>query len=113
MTRPVLAALLAAVLLGGWRESLLHPLEHRDAHGRFVHLHGADGGDARGENDPDDSNPSNRLGDSLAALAACAAQAPVLSADTRPDDRISSPPRRAPRLADAPPFLSHGPPRFA
>jgi hypothetical protein len=110
MTRALLAALLALALLGGWRASLLHPLEHVDEHGRFVHLTGTDGGDARGENDREDGNPSDRLGDSLAALAACAGQVQVFSADPRPDYRIPSYPLRAPRLADAPPFLSHGPP---
>jgi len=113
MTRPLLAALLAVALLGGWRASLLHPLEHVDEHGHFVHLAGADGGDARGENDHDDGNPSNRLGDSLAALAACAVQAQVFSGDLRPDYRIPSFPARAPRVAEAPPFLSQGPPASA
>ena len=110
MTRALLAALLAVALLGGWRASLLHPLEHIDEHGRFVHLTAAPGSDARGENDREDGNPSDRLGDSLAALAACAVQVQVFSGDPRPDYRIPSYPARAPRVADAPPFHSHGPP---
>jgi hypothetical protein len=101
---------LALALLAAWRAALLHPLEHVDERGRFVHLAGADGSDARGENDREERNPSDRLGDSLAALAACAVQAQVFSDDPRPDYRIPSYPARAPRAADAPPFLSQGPP---
>jgi len=101
---------LALALLAAGRAALLHPLEHVDEHARFVHLAGTDGGDARGENDRENGNPSDRLGDSLAALSACAGQAQAFSADPRPDYRIPSYPPRAPRLADAPPFHSHGPP---
>lgn len=109
MTRALAAVLLAVALLGGWRASLLHPLEHVDAHGHFVHLAGAEGGDARGENDHGD--PSDRLGDSLAALSACAAGAAPLLASGRAEHR-SIPPasQRAPRAAEPPPFLSQGPP---
>jgi hypothetical protein len=110
MTRLLAAGLLALALLGGWRQSLLHPLEHVDEHGRFVHLHGADGGDARGENDHD-GDPSERLGDLLALLATCAAGVlPVLECAWLEHD---APPRvspGAPRPGDAPPFLSQGPP---
>lgn len=110
MTRTWLVGVLALALLAAWQAALLHPLEHVDEHGRFVHLAGTDGGDARGENDHQDREPSDRLGDSLAALAACAVQVQVFSGDPRPDYRIPSYPARAPRVADAPPFHSHGPP---
>jgi hypothetical protein len=110
MTRAWLAGVLALALLAAGRAALLHPLEHVDEHGRFVHLAGTDGGDARGENDRENGNPSDRLGDSLAALAACAVQVQLFSGDARPDYRIPAYPARAPRVADAPPFRSHGPP---
>jgi hypothetical protein len=68
---------LAAALLLAWQGALLHPLEHLDERGHFVHLGGADGRDMRGENDRQDgpSDPSDKLGDALASLAACAVAA--------------------------------------
>jgi hypothetical protein len=110
VTRVLLAGLLTAALLGGWRASLLHPLEHVDEHGHFVHLHDADGGDARGENDHD-GDPSDRIGDLLALLATCAAGA--LPVSDSPSLEHDAPPRAfpgAPRAAEPPPFLSQGPP---
>jgi hypothetical protein len=111
MNRTWLAGLLASALLGAWQESLLHPLEHVDEHGHFVHLNGTDGSDARGENDHEDGNPSERLGDSLAALTACAAGAPQSLRPQQPG-HYSAPSayQGAPRVAEAPPFLSQGPP---
>jgi hypothetical protein len=72
-----LAGALAFALLSAWQAALLHPLEHHDADGAFVHLGGADGGDARGENQTPDGpfEPTNLLGDLLAAVAACVASA--------------------------------------
>jgi hypothetical protein len=113
MSRALLPVALAVALLGGWQASLLHPLEHLDERGRLVHLASAPGSDARGENERDERNPSDRLGDTLAALAACAAQVQVFSDDPRPDYRIPSYPARSPRAADAPPFHAHGPPLAA
>lgn len=112
VTAPVLLGrlLLAFALLASWQESLLHPLEHVDEHGYFVHLNGNDGGDARGENDREDGNPSERLGDSLAALTACAASAHAVPPHFQSDHESPSYPCSAPRVADAPPFLSQGPP---
>jgi hypothetical protein len=71
-----LAGALAFALLSAWQAALLHPLEHHDTHGGFVHLGGADGSDARGENQRPDGpfEPTDLLGDSLAAAAACVAQ---------------------------------------
>ena len=111
MIRALLAGLLAVALLGGWRESLLHPLEHVDEHGGLVHVAAAPGSDARGENDHEDGNPSQRLGDSLAALTACAAGAPQSLTPQQPG-HCSAPSayQGAPRAAEAPPFLSQGPP---
>ena len=111
MTRTWLAGLLAAALLGAWQEALLHPLEHVDEHGHFVHLNGTDGSDARGENDHEEGNPSDRLGDSLAALATCAAATPQFLGSERLEHYSPvSASQGAPRVAEAPPFLSQGPP---
>ncbi len=68
---------LALALLAAWQTALQHPIEHVDEHGRFVHLGGADGSDTRGENQRRDGppDPSEKLGDALASLAASAANA--------------------------------------
>jgi hypothetical protein len=101
----------ALALLSGWQATLEHPIEHVDAHGRLVHLQGADGGDARGENDSPEGDPSQRLGELLAALAACAAvAAPCLVAAWARHDPVLPWYQGAPRAAEAPPFLSQGPP---
>jgi hypothetical protein len=111
MTRTWLAALLAAPLLGAWQGALLHPLDHLDEHGHFVHLSGVDGSDARGENDYESGDPSERLGDSLAALAVCVPDAaPLFSCREQLEHPARSTPQSAPRVAEAPPFLSQGPP---
>lgn len=113
MTRTWVARLVAVALLAAWQACLLHPLAHVDEQGQFVHLNGADGGDTRGENDHD-GDPSDRLGDSLAALIACAAGTPQL---LRPEQlehhATASAFQGAPRVAQAPPFLSHAPPASA
>jgi len=111
MTRIWLAGLLAAALLGAWREALLHPLDHLDEHGSFVHLNGVDGSDARGENDHEGGNPSERLGDSLAALAVCVPDAaPPFVCREQLEHSARATSQGAPRVAEAPPFLSQGPP---
>lgn len=102
--------MLAGALLGGGQAALLHPLEHVDEHGRFAHLARADGSDARGQNDRD-GNPSDRLGDLLAALGIGAADGPALFA-SRQSGHYAPPAAcpGAPRAAEPPPFLSQGPP---
>jgi hypothetical protein len=91
--------LLVAVLLAGWQAALLHPLQHVDEGGSFVHL--ADG---------HSGNPQSEQCDVLAALTACASPAPaslapVSSVQPLPDFSGSEL-----RAAQAPPFLSRGPP---
>ena len=113
MTRTWLAGLLAAALLAAWQQALLHPLEHVDEHGHFVHLTAAPGSDARGENERHDgqSDPSDKLGDSLAALTACAPDAAARVVASEPLDLLAAVvSESAPRAAEAPPFLSQGPP---
>ena len=95
--------LLALALLAGWQAALQHPIEHVDELGEFVHLHS---GHSHG-----DGSEAGQLCDTLAALTACApeaAQPPVASEQFE----YSLPPQHqgAPRIAEAPPFFSQGPP---
>jgi hypothetical protein len=96
--------LLAVALLAGWQLSLVHPLQHHDAQGGYVHLGG-------GHSNGGKSSPADGPCDAIAALAACvaaipAALPPECCADSRPLSRDA-----ALRLAAAaPPFLSQGPP---
>jgi hypothetical protein len=93
---------LAAVLLAAWQAALQHPIEHVDQLGEFVHVHGdhADEGEAE----------AGSLCDLLAALTACAAPTHAAFAQFQSDYESPSYPSSAPRLAEAPPFLSQGPP---
>lgn len=92
---------LILALLGGWQVALQHPIQHVDALGAFVHQH---------DSDSQDPN-SGPLCDALAALTACAPHvvSPALAAE-HPGYPFQSPEPRAPRIAEAPPFLSQGPP---
>jgi hypothetical protein len=92
---------LAAVLLVAWQAALQHPVEHVDELGELVHLH-----------DAEEKNPAaGPLCDLLASLTACAPGTPVLALDAeRAVCLLPSLNTGAPRAADAPPFLSQGPP---
>jgi hypothetical protein len=92
---------LVLALLAGWQAALQHPIVHVDSLGGFVHLHD---GDSKSPN-------SGPLCDALAALTACAPHgiSPALAAE-HPGHPFQSPEARAPRIAEAPPFLSQGPP---
>jgi hypothetical protein len=101
---------LAVGLLAGWQAALEHPIGHVDEHGHFVHVSGTDGGDARGENDRE-GDASDRLGEALAALAACAPAAALdCLAEFESTHEVPRPQSGAPRAAEPPPFLSQGPP---
>jgi hypothetical protein len=98
---------LAVALLSGWQGALQHPITHVDEHGQFVHVHD-DGHSHEGESE------SGPLCDALAALTACAPEAsPALAASDRAEPRLFFPHESAPRVAEPPPFLSHGPPASA
>ena len=89
-------ALVAAFVLVG-QAALLHPLTHVDQQGSLVHVPGKD-------------KTPGKLCDALAALTACV---PDASANFLVSDSFVKPlvfPLGAPRLAEAPPFLSQGPP---
>jgi len=88
-------------LLAGWQAALQHPIEHVGSLGQFVHLHDGD------SQDPE----SGPLCDALAALTACAPAAiPALLASAPASHSLPIVHADAPRAAEAPPFLSQGPP---
>jgi hypothetical protein len=58
--------LLALALLAVWQGALLHPLQHVDAKGAFVHVPGE-----HAPKLPGDKNTQNPLCDAIAAVAAC------------------------------------------
>jgi hypothetical protein len=91
--------LIALALLAGWQAALVHPLEHVDERGGFVHLGDPDG-------DPDKSE----LCDALAALTACATHSAVSYAALEPREPSAPCHGYAVRVAERPPFLSQGPP---
>jgi hypothetical protein len=98
----VLARLLLIVaLLAGWQAALVHPIEHVDELGALVHV---------GENDGEHGSSSGELCDVLAALSACAASSSSFIAIAPPAAAVAAAPRFEPRRAQAPPFLSQGPP---
>jgi hypothetical protein len=94
--------LLVIALLAGWQAALEHPIEHVDSLGEFVHLQGG--------HSHDDGSEAGLLCDTLAALTACAPEAPALTGQHFSDYQVPSPPLGAPRVAQAPPFLAQGPP---
>ena len=93
---------LAAALLAGWQSALLHPLEHFDDHGGFVHV--ADG------HSSDPKSHRSGLCDVLAALTACASPAPISLAPSTSVQPLPVFAGTELRTAQAPPFLSQGPP---
>jgi len=63
---------LAALLLSAWQAALLHPIQHVDARGAFVHVPGGGASKAPGEKKAPNPPPC----DVLAAVAACVASTP-------------------------------------
>jgi hypothetical protein len=93
---------LAAVLLVAWQAALQHPIEHVNVLGEFVHVHS-------GHPDENQSGAGS-LCDLLATLTACAAPTQTVFGSFQSDYDSLSYPSSAPRAAEAPPFLSQGPP---
>ena len=91
---------LAIALLAAWQAALQHPIEHVDELGELVHLH--DG------HSPVDAGAFCDLLDSLTACAPDPVAWAVAAQQF--DNPPSSFTYGAPRVADAPPFLSQGPP---
>ena len=101
LARLALAALTAALLFAG-QAALLHPLQHVDKHGALVHAGDRHSGDHK--------DSSGNLCDALAALIACVPDAPRVLAVADQVDLLPTQRQAAPRTAEAPPFLSQGPP---
>jgi len=101
---PMLARLLlAAALLGAWQAALQHPIEHVDELGELVHVH-----DGHSHGEDSEAGP---LCDLLASLTACApAAASATDLAQAFAQQLQREPESAPRAAEAPPFLSQGPP---
>jgi hypothetical protein len=92
---------LAAVLLAAWQAALQHPVEHVDKLGGFVHVPGGS---------HEDGSDAASLCGLLAALTACAAPSQALFLQFQSDYEPLLYPCGAPRVAEAPPFRSQGPP---
>src|SRR5688500_20182817 len=95
--------LLVLALLAGWQAALLHPLQHRDENGRYVHLGVPDSGKGQ---------PGKFFAcDALASLAACAPGTPAGWPPLCGRQDLPATADFAARLAAAaPPFLAPGPP---
>jgi hypothetical protein len=94
--------LLAAALLAGWQAALQHPVQHVDSKGGLVHL--GDGHSGK------KTSHGSKLCDALAALTACAAHSPALFESPASNHHVFRFSASRPRVAEAPPFLSQGPP---
>jgi hypothetical protein len=79
--------LVAVALLAGWQAALQHPIEHLDPF-----------------------HEAGSLCDELAALTACAAGGQPSTSAPWSDYGVPVCPVLTPRRAEAPPFLSQGPP---
>ena len=101
--------LLVIALLAGWQAALQHPIEHVDELGEFVHLHS---GHTYNDGHSDGSEAGS-LCDTLAALTVCAPEALAFTGQHFSDYEQPSQSLDAPRVAQAPPFLSQGPPASA
>jgi hypothetical protein len=102
LSRLIARLVLAVALLAAWQSALVHPLKHSDGRGGFVHL--ADGHDHGKQ-----SNTSG-LCDALAALTACAPGSLQFFDPPVPSNAVLVVRHGAPRIAEALPFLSQGPP---
>ena len=102
MLKRLARVVLAAALLAGWQLALVHPLQHVDEHGRFVHL--ADGHSGAPK------SGGSKLCDMLAALTACAPSAAATVEPPVSSGQAPVPQQTGRRVAQAPPFLAQGPP---
>jgi hypothetical protein len=98
--------LLAAVLLAGWQSALLHPIEHVDERGAFVHAAGGHDG-----HEHEGGGEATALCDAIAAVAAvlgghAAAPLPASAGPFAAPAYRGGGTHGAPRLA----YRSHAPP---
>lgn len=106
-----LRVLLIVALLAAWQNALVHPLEHIDEHGGFVHL--ADGHGDHGDHG-DHGNTGDPHCDAIAAVAVCIGGAqPILPATRVPQASVqdfkSGAAQTAPLLA----YRSQAPPQYS
>lgn len=100
---------LAATLLAAWQGALVHPLEHVDEHGGFVHLSGGHDG-----HDHDDEGGPGALCDAIAAVAACidGRLLPAIASSAVAEVATAAP-VSIPRGAPPPAYRSQAPPRHS
>lgn len=97
---------LAALLLAVWQGALLHPLQHVDAKGAFVHVSGK-----HLPKVPGDRNAANPLCDAIAAVAACVSGSAQFATEAvAADESIFARPAVAPIAAPPPAYRSQAPP---
>ena len=105
--RRTLQLLLAIALLLAWQGALLHPLQHINAAGGFVHL-----ADGHGPKNPGkEKSGADPLCDAVVAVALCvgAAQSVLIVADSFPG-LLPEPSTSAARSAPALAYRSQAPP---
>lgn len=102
MSRFLARLVLVAALLAAWQSALLHPLTHVDEQGGFVHLDGHD-----------KKSSASELCDAIGALTAVVGAAPKAFAADVFSHVVLFRSTSAPRAAEAPPFLSQGPPKLS
>lgn len=108
-----LRLVLAAALLAAWQGALVHPLEHVDEHGGFVHLAGGHHGHDHHE-DHDHDDGANALCGAIAAVAACVAGRIVLAMPSSAvADSATRAPLAVPRSVAAPAYRSQAPPQHS
>jgi len=97
---------LVALLCAAWQSALLHPLQHVDANGVFVHVPGSHVPKAPGEKGG--TSPSC---DAIAAVAACVSGAAPLAVAALPvADLVYLRDAAAPTRAPTPAYRSQAPP---
>jgi hypothetical protein len=94
--------LLVVALLAAWQGALVHPLVHVDEQGGFVHLDGHD-----------KKSRASELCDAIGALTAVVGAAPQAFVADVLSHVVFFRSTSAPRAAEAPPFLSQGPPKLS
>lgn len=103
-----LRLLLAAALLAAWQGALVHPLEHFDEHGGFVHLSGGHDGH---DHDDEEGGPS-ALCDAIGAVAACVDGRILLAIPSSAvADVAAAAPVAVPRGVPPPAYRSQAPPQ--
>jgi len=103
---------LAATLLAAWQGALVHPLEHFDEHGGFVHLSG--GHDGHDHDHDDEEGGPNALCDAVAAVAVCVDGRISLALSFFGAEAVALPePSPAPRGPAPPAYRSQAPPQHS